>query len=132
MKRDKNGLYTVLGRTDDMLKISVNRVSIKGRAAAVKRIFQREFCYVNVFIKNSVKMLVAYYMSDKELDTAAANSTLREHLPNYMTIVCFIRIGHVPVKANGKIDSLAFPKPYLSLRHSPYVKPVNSVQETLC
>ena len=132
VKRDENGLYTVLGRMDDMVKITGNRVSLKGLAAAVKRILQLEFCYVNVFIKNGVKLLVAYYKSDKELDTTATNSTLREHMPNFMTIAWFIRIDHIPINANGKVDALAFPKPDLSLRTCPYVKPVNHVQETFC
>ena len=132
VKRDKNGLYTVLGRTDDMVKISGNRVSLKGLAAAVKRILQLDFCYVNVIVKNGVKLLAAYYMSDKELDTAAANSILREHLPNYMTIAWFIRIDHVPLNANGKVDSHAFPEPDMSARTCPYVSPLNPVQETMC
>ncbi|MBQ7220379.1 MAG: AMP-binding protein, partial [Synergistaceae bacterium] len=132
VRRGKDGLYTVLGRTDDMVKITGNRVSLKGLAAAIKRILNLDFCYVSVIIRNGVKLLAAYYMADKELDTSAANSTLREHLPNYMTIAWFIRIDHVPINANGKVDAHAFPKPDLSLRPSPYIKPVNSVQKTMC
>ncbi|MBQ7154603.1 MAG: hypothetical protein IJR85_03480, partial [Synergistaceae bacterium] len=128
----KDGLYTVLGRTDDMVKISGNRLSLKGLAAAVKRILQLDFCYVSVIIRNGAKLLAAYYMSDKELDAESANSTLREHLPNFMTIAWFIRIDHVPLNANGKVDAHAFPKPDMSVRTCPYVKPVNSVQETMC
>ena len=132
VKRDKDGLYTVLGRIDDMVKINGNLVSLKGLAAAVKRILQLDFCYVNVIIKNGVKLLAAYYMLDKELDTEAANSTLREHLPNFMTIAWFIRIDHVPLNANGKIDAHAFPKPDMSARTCPYVSPLNPLQETMC
>ena len=94
VKRGKNGLYTVLGRTDDMVKISGNRVSLKG--------------------------------------LAAANSMLREHLPNYMTIAWFIRVDHVPLNANGKVDAHAFPEPDISARTCPYVSPLNSAQDTLC
>ena len=132
VKRGKDGLYTVLGRTDDMVKISGNRLSLKGLAAAVKRILQLDFCYVSVIIRNGAKLLAAYYMADKELDTASANSTLREHLPNFMTIAWFIRIDHVPLNANGKVDAHAFPQPDMSARTCPYVKPVNLVQATMC
>lgn len=132
VKRDKNGLYTVIGRIDDVIKINGNRVSLKGLAAAIKRILNLDFCYVNVFIKNGVKLLIAYYMSDKELDIDMANSTLRQHLPNYETVAWYIRIDHIPLNANGKVDYLAFRKPDMSIRTCLYVEPLNHVQKTLC
>ncbi|MBQ6737550.1 MAG: AMP-binding protein [Synergistaceae bacterium] len=132
VKRDKTGLYTVIGRIDDVIKINGNRVSLKGLAAAIKRILNLDFCYVNVFIKNGVKLLIAYYMSDKELDIDMANSTLRQHLPNYETVAWYIRIDHIPLNANGKVDYLAFRKPDMSIRTCLYVEPLNHVQKTLC
>ncbi len=59
----------------------------------------------------SKEQLVAYYISEKEVTEAELRAYLLNHFPDYMVPVQFIKLDHLPLTVNGKIDRAALPQP---------------------
>ncbi|MEO5564843.1 MAG: amino acid adenylation domain-containing protein, partial [Chitinophagaceae bacterium] len=76
------------------------------------------------------KYLVAYYVSGEEPDSAILRSYLQSRLPEYMVPACFVRIDHLPLTVNGKLDRKALPDPQLNSREE-YVAPSGEIEEKL-
>jgi len=51
-----------------------------------------------------IDRLAAWYVSDRELDSAEVRAYLAEYLPEYMLPSQFIRLERLPLTPNGKID----------------------------
>jgi amino acid adenylation domain-containing protein len=79
--------------------------------------------------------LIAYFVCGRQGDVTV--SELRNHLKNklaeYMIPSLFIKLDHLPLTANGKIDRKALPKPDHSRPElcSPYANPQNQIEEYL-
>jgi amino acid adenylation domain-containing protein len=76
------------------------------------------------------KYLVAYYVSDNELETAALRSHLAAKLPDYMVPSYFMQLHHLPLTSNGKLDKKALPDPAIKLE-SEHIAPSNKIEEKL-
>ena len=82
-------------------------------ASTAKKIL-REIGYHHTDRKNHQqreKRLVAYYCSDNGLVLKQLRSYLLQSLPDYMVPSCFIRLDHIPLTANGKVNRRALPVP---------------------
>jgi amino acid adenylation domain-containing protein len=55
--------------------------------------------------------LVAYVVSDKELDGAELRQSLRTRMPGYMVPSRFVFLDEMPVNRSGKVDRRALPLP---------------------
>lgn len=105
-----NGTIDFLGRADNQVKIKGYRIElgeIENSLAKIQHILQ---AVVIVKGEDEAKFLVAYYLSDKELDKNAIQTLLRKELPEYMVPQYFVEVETIPLSANGKVDTKALPE----------------------
>jgi tyrocidine synthetase-3 len=77
------------------------------------------------------KYLCAYYTADFVLDTIQLSQHLSKTLPDYMIPAYFVKIEHMPLTPNGKIDRKALPKPGSAIGTGEYTAPRGEIEETL-
>ncbi|MFD9698190.1 amino acid adenylation domain-containing protein [Lentzea sp. NPDC059081] len=104
-----DGTLEFAGRTDDQVKINGHRVELEEVRAAVERHPDVEQAEVVVQRDGETRRLIAHVVTR----TAVEESDLREFvaavLPHYLTPSGFVRLGRMPVNANGKVDRRALP-----------------------
>jgi len=74
--------------------------------------------------------IVAYYISENDIDENQMVEFLRTTLPAYMIPYKFIRIDEIPMTTNGKIDYLALPDEVETTKKE-HISPRNEVEEQL-
>lgn len=129
---DENGNFVLLGRSGDMIKINGNRIEPAEIEASVKQVLGIDWAAARGFEEDSKSYLCAYYTADIEVDPDYMRKELSKRLPYYMIPAYYIKIDKVPLKANGKMDRNALPKPDASDFKTDYVAPENEIQEKLC
>ena len=79
------------------------------------------------------RLLVAYYVSPVDIDPQVLKNTLGQRLPNEFIPTHFVRLDHLPLTANGKIDRDALPEPDETRPQlaQTYVAPSGQVEEAL-
>lgn len=123
------GTIEYLGRTDFQVKINGFRIEIGEIQTILNKYKYIIDCLVNVQELLGHKILCAYYVSDKEIDSHDLKNYLSKYLPNYMIPSIFIRIDKIPLTINGKIDKNKLPSPILKKE---IVDPSNKIEELLC
>ena len=131
-KKDENGNYILLGRSGDMIKINGNRIEPAEIEAAVKQVLGIDWAAARGFEDEGKSYLCAYYIEDVEIDNEKMHQEMMKRLPYYMIPAYYIKIDKAPLKANGKLDRKALPKPDAGDFMSDYVAPTNEVEEKLC
>ncbi len=130
---DKQGRYTILGRIDEMVKINGNRVELAEVESAVKKALNTEFCAVKAFKgKDGASFLCAYYKAESELAPDYISNLLGSYLPGYMIPQRYVRLTHIPLNQNGKVDKLRLPDPDVTDKRDMYAEPESDVQRTIC
>lgn len=96
------------GRNDDQVKIRGFRIEL-GEIENTLLQFSEDLRQVVVQPQqvNGDKTLVAYYVSDTELDKAEIRRYLQTKLPEYMVPSFLVVLEDLPLTANGKIDRSA-------------------------
>lgn len=78
------------------------------------------------------KYLVAYIVSDREMDVSQLRTFLSEKIPSYMIPSYFVQINEIPLTANGKVNKRKLPLPEIRVKSgAEYVKPEGKTQEIL-
>ena len=131
-RADENGNYVLLGRSGDMIKINGNRIEPAEIEASVKQVLGIDWAAARGFEENGKSYLCAYYTADVEVDADKMREELSKRLPYYMIPAYYIKIDKVPLKANGKMDRKALPKPDASDFKTDYAPPENEIQQKLC
>ncbi len=131
-RKDENGNYVLLGRSNDMIKINGNRIEPAEIEAAVKQALGLDWTAAKGFVEGDKSYLCAYYTEDITPDTEALRQELLKRLPYYMIPSYYIKIDEIPLKPNGKLDRKALPKPDVSDFTGDYVAPNNEIEEKLC
>ena len=131
-RRDSNGNYVLLGRSNDMIKINGNRIEPAEIEAAVKSVLGIDWAAARGFDEDGKSFLCAYYTANVKVDTEKLRQEMMKRLPYYMIPSYYIHIDEVPLKPNGKLDRKALPKPDISDFRSDYVAPETEIQKTLC
>ena len=131
-RKDENGNYVLLGRSGDMIKINGNRIEPAEIEAAVKAALKVKWAAARGFEEAGKSYLCAYYNEDVEFDPNEIRQELMKRLPYYMIPAYFLKIDTIPLKANGKFDRKALPKPDTSDFKTKYVAPTNETEEKLC
>ena len=129
---DENGNYVLLGRSGDMIKINGNRIEPAEIEAAVKQALKVKWAAARGFEENGKSYLCAYYNEDVKFDPNEIRQELMKRLPYYMIPAYFLKIDEIPLKANGKFDRKALPKPDTSDFKTDYVAPTNETEKKLC
>ncbi|MBQ7670908.1 MAG: AMP-binding protein [Clostridia bacterium] len=131
-KKDEKGNLVLLGRSGDMIKINGNRIEPAEIEAAVKQALGVSWAAARGFEDGGKSYLCAYYTDDIKVDSEYMRQELMKRLPYYMIPAYYIKIDKAPLKANGKLDRKALPKPDMTEFKSDYVAPTNEVEEKLC
>ena len=131
-RKNPNGDYVLLGRSNDMIKINGNRIEPAEIEAAVKSVLGIDWAAARGFEEDGKSFLCAYYSANIDIDTDALRGEMMKRLPYYMIPAYYIHIDQVPLKANGKLDRTALPKPDISNFRSDYVAPETGTQKVLC
>ncbi|MCP4108164.1 MAG: AMP-binding protein, partial [Desulfobacteraceae bacterium] len=83
-------------------------------------------------IDGDSKYLVAYYMSETEIEASDLRIFLKRSLPDYMVPSCFVYMDKFPLTSNGKIDRKALPEPDGGIGTGVvYIAPRNEAEEKL-
>ena len=72
--------------------------------------------------------MIGYYVADQALDESEILSYLAECLPAYMRLTFLIRIQHIPLTINGKIDQKSLVKPDLRSANSNFDAPKTATE----
>ena len=131
-RKDANGNYVLLGRSGDMIKINGNRIEPAEIEAAISNALGIGWAAARGFNENGKSFLCAYYKENVHFDQDKLRDELMKRLPYYMIPSYFIKIDEVPLKANGKMDRLALPKPDVSDFRSDYAAPTTETEEKIC
>ena len=131
-RKNPNGDYVLLGRSNEMIKINGNRIEPAEIEAAVKSVLGIDWAAARGFEEGGKSFLCAYYTADIDVDTESLRGEMMKRLPYYMIPAYYIHIDKVPLKANGKLDRKALPKPDISDFRSDYAAPETETQKALC
>ena len=129
---DEKGNYVLLGRSGDMIKINGNRIEPAEIEAAVKQVLNIDWAAARGFEEGGKSFLCAYYTADVEVDPDRMRAELGKRLPYYMIPAYYMKIDKVPLKATGKLDRKALPKPDTNDFKTDYVEPTNETEKILC
>lgn len=80
---------------------------------------------------SGTKYLVAYYVSEQEIDETVIREYLKKNLPEYMIPAVIKHMTELPVNINGKIDRKALPEVEFTNKAT-YKAPENKLEEQLC
>ena len=120
------------GRIDQQVKIRGFRIELGEIEARLLKHYSVKDSVVIDRKKNGETYLCAYIVSlaDEPVDPLELGSYLSRFLPGYMIPHHFIKVDHIPMTVNGKIDRKAFPAPRFT---SPgdYTAPANDVEDKL-
>jgi amino acid adenylation domain-containing protein len=106
-----DGNIQYLSRIDDQVKIRGNRIELGEIQNVLQQCKDIQQCAITVEEHPTAgNMLAAYVVTTQEFNKAAIIAYLRENLPEYMVPRLMMKIDHVPLNANGKLDRRALPK----------------------
>ncbi|MBF4488264.1 phosphopantetheine-binding protein, partial [Flavobacterium sp. CSZ] len=105
-----DGSIEFLGRNDFQVKIRGHRIEL-GDIESVLLNFSASLIQVVVAAQEQKgeKVLVAYYVSQDNIDKSALRSFLQKELPEYMIPNFYVSLEKVPLTPNGKVDRKSLP-----------------------
>jgi tyrocidine synthetase-3 len=107
-----NGEMEYLGRIDHQVKIRGYRIELGEIESILLQVPGiREAA---VIVSNDMfnqKILVAYYITENQINDQEIRKYLSEHLPSYMIPSFFVELERMPLTGNGKLDRGALPAP---------------------
>ncbi len=80
--------------------------------------------------KEGDKFLVAYYVSDEEIDNRELIKFLSSIIPDYMVPAYYVHLERLPLNSNGKIDKKALPE-FNNRYVTNYIAPSNEIEDKL-
>ncbi|MCV9927841.1 amino acid adenylation domain-containing protein [Flavobacterium sp. LS1R49] len=128
-----DGNIEYMGRIDHQVKIRGFRIELGEIETAVLQ-YSDDLRQTVVAVKesNGEKVLVAYYVSNEELDKSAIRTYLQGKLPEYMVPGFYVALENLPLTPNGKTDRKALPEiSGEDLIRKEYVSPRNTIEEDL-
>lgn len=131
--RNEQGELVICGRLSDMVKVNGNRVEPGEIEEVAKRTLGLDFAACRIFQDARSTMICLYYTA-KALPCSddEARERMSRFLPYYMIPNAFVHIDNVPLKATGKMDRKALPKPESSDFLSEYEAPADEIETKLC
>jgi thioesterase domain-containing protein/acyl carrier protein len=124
-----NGELEYLGRIDSQVKIRGFRIELGEIEAQLSTHRKINETVVLAGEKQDDQYLVAYYVSEKEIEPDELRTYLSEKLPAYMLPSHYIWLESLPLTANGKLNRKALPGP--DLKGEEYEAPSNETETKL-
>ena len=127
-----DGNIEYLGRKDDQIKLRGYRIELGEITAALDQIEGIKQSLVVVREDKGSKQLVAYIVSEEEIDTKAIQAALSTQLPEYMIPKMYMQLESFPLTTNGKVNRKALPVPAdADYQTTEYVAPSNEVEQQI-
>ncbi|OEC49736.1 non-ribosomal peptide synthetase [Pseudomonas sp. AP42] len=128
-----DGSVEYLGRNDDQVKVRGFRIElgeIQAHLATASGV--RDAVVIAREDQPGDKRLVAYVISDGELNVAALRDHLQRSLAEHMVPSAFVRLDTLPLTTNGKLDRKALPTPDAdAVARRAYAAPQGALETTL-
>ncbi len=139
-RRDANGLYYIVGRADDMIKINGNRIEPAEIEAGVEQVTGLPEVMAKGISQDGRSFVAVYFIREQamELGILAGNhlkvdeDALRQRLPQYMIPSVYVPMDAFPLTASGKKSRKELPVPDAEALASDYVAPENDMEKYLC
>lgn len=127
-----DGGIEFLGRSDNQVKIRGFRIELGEIESVLTTYSEIRQVIVQAKDVNNQKVLVAYYISEEEINKADLRLYLMKKIPEYMIPGFYVKMEKFPVTPNGKIDHKSLPDITDSdIIKKEYVAPQNSTQTKL-
>jgi amino acid adenylation domain-containing protein len=123
-----------IGRVDHQVKIRGFRIELGEIEANLIHFPGIEECVVAAKTNNlGESYLVAYYISQSDLNVSDMIAYLGKKLPEYMIPGFYIRLAHFPLTPNGKLDRNALIEPDHSRPNlnTEYIAPEDAIEKTI-
>ncbi|NOU89219.1 amino acid adenylation domain-containing protein [Paenibacillus sp. LMG 31460] len=129
----RSGEMEYLGRIDHQVKIRGHRIELgEIETQLLRHEAIREAVVMALDDEQGQKFLCAYLLLDQDLTVTELRAHASEDLPAYMIPSHFVRLPHMPMTSNGKVDRKALPKPEGGLKTgAEYIAPRNELEEKL-
>lgn len=108
------GRLEFIGRVDFQVKIRGHRIECQEISTILSGIAGVKSCLVIPVPSGATQKLVAYILTECDLDSAALRAGAEERLPEYMVPSAFVFLKEFPRTPAGKIDRRALPEPDFS------------------
>ncbi len=133
VKRGEDGNIIYLNRKDWMVKINGQRVE----PGEIETIIKQADGVLDAAIKDFKNQygqvyLVAYYVEKEPVSADDLKEAISKKLPPYMIPAFFVKLGKLPVNANGKLDRGALTAPEAGNFKNDYIAPETDMQKVLC
>lgn len=125
-----DGNIEFLGRIDHQVKIRGFRIElgeIENQLLNIENI--KETIVLAKEDHSGQKYLIAYIVSETEIEISELRGTLLKFLPDYMIPAHFVILNKLPLNSNGKIDRKLLPDPEIKVKE--YIAPRNEIEEIL-
>ncbi len=124
-----DGNIEFLGRLDHQVKVRGYRVELGEIEAQLLGHPLVKEAVVVIRGNKSDKYLIAYYVSDKEIELEEFHYHLEEKLPEYMIPPYFVKIDKMPLSRSGKTDRKSLPDFNGEIKSDvEYVAPSNEIE----
>ena len=116
VRRTPDGVFTILGRTDNMVKLRGFRIEtgeVEAQIGTAVSDIGADVKNIVVVLKtvNGIDHLTCYYESTEEMDTERIREKISSSLAAYMIPDIWVRMDAMPRNANGKIMRAQLPQP---------------------
>ncbi|WP_026281361.1 non-ribosomal peptide synthetase [Paenibacillus massiliensis] len=129
----EDGVLEYQGRKDEQVKVRGHRIEPGEIASYMRRIESlHEVVVVTCEDSEGQKALCAYFTSNREWQLGELRALLLKELPSYMVPSYFVKVSHIPLTINGKVDRKMLPEPQAASRQDrTYVAPTTTEQKLL-
>jgi len=129
----RDGTIEYLGRSDTQVKLRGFRIEVGEVEKCLANHPGIVDCVVVVRVDQpGLKQLVAYVVTTSDqIATNELRSYLIGKLPEHMVPAVFMRLDHLPLTENGKLDRSALPAPLDDNATATFVGPRNGTEETI-
>ncbi len=103
-KKDSDGNIIVVGRMDEMFKVSGYRIEPAEVEKAVKAVSGLKNLVVRGFVYKDVSSISVFYTDEIKSDPVMIHEKLLQLLPEYMIPTNYIHMNEFPLLPSGKID----------------------------
>ena len=124
-----SGELEYIGRNDCQVQLHGFRIELGEIESILLNYSDVLHSVIEVKEKYSNKYLVAYYVSEKEINEDVLRKHLLSSLPEYMVPNIFVRLKALPLTPNGKLDRKALPDPEFSSSEENYLPPTTDMEK---
>ncbi|MFC3787840.1 non-ribosomal peptide synthetase [Paenibacillus sp. GCM10012307] len=131
-----DGILNIAGRRDDQIKIRGMRVELgEIRSVLSGHPLIKDVIVIASSVVGGAKRLAAYFVSQNDtMDVAELRAYAKGKMPGFMVPGAFIRLEHIPLTPNGKIDRRRLPDPTAAFAETvafAYAPPETALEKTI-